>query len=109
MDKLEKSIRHALKYYGPDIRNGHWGVTSYTVGVMPSRGFIKGAYCDLENGIVTDIRLYAVGDAQEARDYYGESVCITEPIEEYITDHNDWDMLINEIYNLIEKEVQAQT
>ena len=104
MNKLEKSIRHEMKYYGAGIRAGHYGVCGYTVGEMPANGFIETVCADVENGIVTDIRLYTVGDAILERDYYGESVIITEAIEDYIKNRSTWDEMIHDIAAIIKTE-----
>ena len=62
MTKLNKSIRHSLKSYGPYLRNGHYGVAGYTTGVIPSDyKTISRVCCDVEGGIVTDIRIYGYG------------------------------------------------
>ena len=48
MTKLEKSIRHELKFYGSDLRAGRLGVAGYSVGQVPHGfRFLEGAYCDL--------------------------------------------------------------
>lgn len=104
MTKLNKSIRHCLKGYGPSLRNGHYGVAGYTTGAVPADyQTIHSVWCDVENGIVTDIRLYAVGDARERRDYYGETTNITEPIEDYLKCNIDWDSMIYEIEKIIKE------
>lgn len=58
-------------------------------GICPSRTF-AGAYADLDqNGNVTSISIYAVGDAYERKHYYSEQyddvVCISSPIENAIS------------------------
>lgn len=104
MTKLEKSIRRGLKYFGPKLRAGQYGVQGYTLGDLPRLGYISSVHCDVEDGAVTDIRLYCVGDAQERRDYYGESINITEPITSYLQtgpDGWDWDALIQKIVDAV--------
>ena len=104
MTKLNKSIRHCMKFYGPDLRNGHYGVAGYTTGVIPSDyKTLSRVCCDIEGGIVTDIRVYGYGDAYERRDYYGESTDITAPIEDYLKCNIDWDSMIYEIEKIIKE------
>ena len=102
MTKINKSIRHCMKGYGPRLRNRHYSVAGYTTGVVPNdEATLHSVHCDVENGIVTDIRLYTVGAARERRDYYGESTNITSPVEEYLKCNIDWDEMIAEIENII--------
>lgn len=104
MTKLEKSIRREMKYYGPRLRAGHYGVTDYTLGMVPKDfGYICGVFCDVEDGEVTDIRLYCYGDAEERKDYYGESIDITEPVKRYLMGMSEWswDAMIQEISDTI--------
>lgn len=104
MTRLNKSIRHSLKSYGPYLRNGHYGVAGYTTGVIPSDyKTISRVCCDVEGGIVTDIRIYGYGDAYERRDYYGESTDITAPVEDYLKCNIDWDSMIYEIEKIIKE------
>lgn len=101
MDKLEKSIRHELAYYGPSIRAGHYAATGSTE--IAKYGFVKEMRCDVENGIVTGIRLYTVGDAYVPRDYHEQSIDITDPLIDYLRDGDrSWDQLIWGIYRVIE-------
>ena len=108
MNKLEKSIRCALKPFGPDIRNGHVWIPGYSVGIIGNDDyFLSSAYADVdtEAGIITDIRLYAVGDAKEPYDYYGKSLNITDQISQYILERNDnmtWNDLINSIIDVVD-------
>ena len=104
MTKLNKSIRHCMKDYGPSLRNGHYGVAGYTVGAVPADyQTLRSVHCDVEDGIVTDIRLYAVGAARERCDYYGESTDITSPVEDFLKGNIDWDDMIDEIESIIEE------
>lgn len=108
MTKLNKSIRHEMRYYGPRIRAGHYGVvgTSSGVGVIPDDfAFIRRVCCDVENGVVTDIRLYAVNDAMEERDYNEKSVNITEPVESYVANQIGWDDMIDEIESIVREYI----
>lgn len=110
MKKLEKSIRREMKYYGPRLRAGHYGVAGYTTGIVPSDfRTLSGIFCDVDDGEVTGIRLYCVGDAEERRDYYGETIDITEPVERYLMGLSDWDWdaMIREIVDTINKELAA--
>lgn len=104
MTKLNQSIRHEMKYYGPALRSGHYGALGATVGEIPDDyKTIKSVHCDVKDGIVTDIRLYGVGDSQEARDYHGESIEITEPVESYLRREIDWNEMISAIESIIRK------
>lgn len=104
MTNLNKSIRHCMKSYGPSLRNGHYGVAGYTTGVIPSDyKTISRVCCDVEVGIVTDIRIYGYGDAYERRDYYGESTDITAPVEDYLKCNIDWDGMIYGIEKIIKE------
>lgn len=108
MTKLEKSIRREIKPFGPRLRSGHYGVPRYTVGLVPNDfRTIKTVCCDVENGEVTDIRLYCVGDAMEAHDYHGKSVNITEAVEKYLMESRDWDDLIKSIEEIVRVSVQG--
>ena len=102
MTNLNKSIRHEMSYYGPGLRSGHYGAMRHTVGDIPDDfKTIKSVCCDVSDGIVTDIRLYGVGDSQEARDYHGESIEITEPVESYLRREISWDEMISEIEAIV--------
>ena len=104
MTKLNKSIRHCMKNYGPSLRNGHYGVAGYTTGAVPADyKTLFRVCCDVEGGIVTDIRIYVYGDAYECRDYYGESTDITVPVEDYLKCNIDWDSMIYEIEKIIKE------
>lgn len=102
MNKLERSIRHEMKWYGPRLRTGHYGALGNTVGVIPDDfGTIDGVFCDIDNGAVTDIRLYCVGDAKEPRDYHGRSVEITSAVTDYLSEHHDWNEMIHAMVDII--------
>ena len=105
MNKLEKSIRRELKYYGAAIRSGHYGVIGHTAN-MPKKGFISCVCADVENGAVSDIRMYVYGDAKLKRDFYGETVDITIPVEEYILQMISWDDMVVSIMEIVEKYLQ---
>lgn len=105
MTKLEKSIRHEMKIYGPELRSGkYYGVCGHTVGDVPLYGFISLVCARVKDGICTDVNIYTVGDAFTRADYYGEDndlgmfVNITEEVENYILDNScDWNDLISDI------------
>lgn len=105
MKKLEKSIRHELNCYGAGIRAYNYGVPGFSTGIMPKHGFLDAVYADAENGIVTDIRLYTVGDAKERRDYCGESIDITAAILDYIKNRITWDEMISDIEDIVKDEI----
>lgn len=99
MTKLEKSIRRELKHYGPYIRSGYYD----------SNGRINKVCCDVENGIVTDVRLYTYGQAMERRDYYRESIDITWPLSNYGGSRiQTWDDAIREILTIVREEVSPE-
>lgn len=108
MKKLEKSIRRCMKQYGHALRNRHYGCPEIpgeyggTVGAVPDDyGVVSRVCCDVEDGEVTDIRLYCFGDAMEPADYYRETIDITYPIFDYLSGNVNWDGLIQEIVSII--------
>lgn len=91
MTKLEKSIRRELKYFGPKLRAGHWGALGHTMGIVsPNFRYLYRAYCDFDGGEITGVRLYGVGDALTAKDYHGDSIDITGPLESYLRGESGW-------------------
>ena len=112
MKKLEKSIRHELKDFGPSLRNGHVLVTGHSVGIVGENDyFMQGAYADVDvsEGIVTDIRIYAVGEGRLSRDFNEETLNITEQIEGFLLEHNEsfnWDDLICRIAEAAEEFIR---
>lgn len=79
-----KSINAALPRF--DYLRRNWGVFDMT-GFAKRFGHLKGAYADIgEDGNVTGITLYAVGDAMQVHHYYRDdsSVNITGVIERVI-------------------------
>lgn len=72
---------------------------------------LSGIFCDVEGREVTDIRLYCVGDAEERRDYYGETIDITEPVKRYLMGMSEWswDAMIKEIAEIISEELAASS
>ena len=65
----------------------------------------RDAYCDVDDGIVTCIRMYGCGDAWDRRDHDGETCEITESIVGYLDGDLDysWDALIESIADTVEK------
>lgn len=110
MDKLEKSIRRNMKFYGPALRAGNYWLPGMA-GTLPKnfRGYLKSAFCDYdpERGIVTDIRLYTVGDGIDIRDYRGESIDITEQITEWMRDRDyiSWNGMIENIADIVRRDM----
>lgn len=105
MKKLEKSVRHELKTYGPDLRNGHI-YNNASAGLMTPGvdRFLDSAFAsvDADRGIVTDIRFYFDGEAIRRDDYYGETVCITDQVCDWISDKTTWDDLIDSVVRAVE-------
>lgn len=105
MTKLEKSIRSSLKVYGPALRAGHYSapgaVHYYNGGEIGD--YIQRVCCDVEDGVVTDIRLYVVGEPMTCADYNGDSCSITEAVCDYLAGNSDhaWDELIDAIAQLV--------
>lgn len=102
MKILEKSIRREMKFFGPRLRNGHYGVVGYTLGRVPNDfTYIKKVCCNVENGECTDIRFYSFEDAMLACDHYGESIDITKAIHQYLMGSLDWNQMIKFIEDII--------
>lgn len=104
MTRLEKSIRHELAPYGPALRAGHYNAPGYT-GFETKRGTIAAAYCDVENGIVTDIRFYGFEGGKLSRDYHGKSCDISSAFynadgEGFLYSY-DWESLIDDIVSIV--------
>lgn len=98
MSKIEKSVRAEMRPYGPALRAGHYAVPGgRRCGDMPKIGYINSAHMDVEGGVCTDIRVYAVGEAMERRDYHGESANITDEIQDYLEGETDWNGMIRAI------------
>lgn len=83
------------------------GETGYAHGY----GYLKAAFADLDdNGNVTNITLYAVGDAMERRHYYNEpgTIAITYAINAAL---EDWEMnrhaVCCEIQNMIRRRTET--
>lgn len=104
MTNLLKSIRHEMNQYGPRLRSGHYGVIGYTLGAVPiDFSYLCGVYCDVESGIVTDVRLYTVGDATSFHDAYGDSIDITDPVKEYLCNNLTWAEMLSAIEAIVKE------
>lgn len=106
MKKLEKSIRSCMNSYGPALRSGHIVVQ----GKMPGHTLEDGvdrmldhAYADVEDGVVTDIRMYFEQESRSAHDYRGDSLEITSEIEDWFGGCETWDDLIQRIVHAVEE------
>lgn len=106
MKKLEKSIRSCMNTYGPALRSGHIVVQ----GKMPGHTLEDGvdrmldhAYVDVEDGVVTDIRMYFEQESRLACDYKGDSLEITSEIEDWFWNCETWDDLIQRIVRAVEE------
>lgn len=110
MKKLEKSVRSCMKPYGPDLRNGHIVVQGKIPGHILEDGvdrMLDHAYADVENGVVTDIRMYFEQEHRLARDYEGNSLEITGEIEDWFGNHETWDDLIQRIVRTVEEYLRG--
>lgn len=106
MKKLEKSVRSCMNTYGPALRSGHIVVQ----GKMPGHTLEDGvdrmldhAYADVEDGVVTDIRMYFEQESRQANDYKGNSLEITSEIEDWFGSCETWDDLIQRIVRAVEE------
>lgn len=106
MKKLEKSVRSCMNTYGPALRSGHIVVQ----GKMPGHTLEDGvdrmldhAYADVEDGVVTDIRMYFEQESRSAHDYKGNSLEITSEIEDWFGNCETWDDLIQRIVHAVEE------
>ena len=106
MKKLEKSIRSCMNTYGPALRSGHIVVQ----GKMPGHTLEDGvdrmldhAYADVEDGVVTDIRMYFEQESRQAHDYKSNSLEITSEIEDWFGNCETWDDLILRIVHAVEE------
>lgn len=106
MKKLEKSVRSCMNTYGPALRSGHIVVQ----GKMPGHTLEDGvdrmldhAYAEVENGVVTDIRMYFEQESRQANDYKGGSLEITSEIEDWFGSCETWDDLIQRIVHAVEE------
>lgn len=103
MNKLEKSVRSVLKYYGTDLRAGRYWPHG-AVGLLPPkfRGYVAKVIIDVEDGIAINCMIYTVGDAIEAAHYRGAGIDITAVTEEYLKDGDkSWDDYIKDVCDVI--------
>lgn len=106
MKKLERSIRSCMNTYGPALRSGHIVVQSKIPGHTLEDGvdrMLDHAYADIEDGVVTDIRMYFEQESRLARDYKGDSLEITSEIEDWFGNCETWDDLIQRIVHAVEE------
>lgn len=100
MKKLEKSIRSCMNTYGPALRSGHIVVQGKIPGHILEDGVdrtLDHAYADVEDGVVTDIRMYFEQESRLDHDYKGNSLEITSEIEDWFGNCETWDDLIQRI------------
>lgn len=105
MKKLEKSVRSCMNTYGPALRSGHIVVQGKMPGHVLEDGvdrMLDHAYADVEDGVVTDIRMYFEQESRPAHDYKGNSLEITSEIEEWFGNCETWDDLIQRIVHAVE-------
>ena len=106
MKKLEKSIRSCMSPYGPALRSGHIVVQGKLPGHILEDGvdrMLDHAYADVEDGVVTDIRMYFEHEHRLERDYKGDTLEITSEIEDWFGNHETWDDLIQRIVHAVEE------
>lgn len=106
MKKLEKSVRSCMNTYGPALRSGHIVVQGKTPGHILEGGvdrMLDHAYADVEDGVVTDIRMYFEHEHRLERDYKGDTLEITSEIEDWFGNHETWDDLIQRIVHAVEE------
>lgn len=106
MKKLEKSIRSCMSPYGPALRSGHIVVQGKLPGHILEDGvdrMLDHAYADVEDGVVTDIRMYFEHEHRLERDYKGDTLEITSEIEDWFGNHETWDDLIQRIVRAVEE------
>lgn len=106
MKKLEKSVRSCMNTYGPALRSGHIVVQSKIPGHILEDGvdrMLDHAYADVEDGVVTDIRMYFEQESRQASDYKGDSLEITSEIEDWFGNCETWDDLIQRIVRAVEE------
>lgn len=106
MKKLEKSIRSCMNTYGPALRSGHIVVQGKLPGHILEDGvdrMLDHAYADVEDGVVTDIRMYFEQESRLDHDYKGNSLEITGEIEDWFGGCETWDDLIQRIVHAVEE------
>lgn len=106
MKKLEKSVRSCMNTYGPALRSGHIVVQGKLPGRILEDGvdqMLDHAYADVEDGVVTDIRMYFEQESRLDHDYKGNSLEITGEIEDWFGGCETWDDLIQRIVHAVEE------
>lgn len=106
MKKLEKSVRSCMNTYGPALRSGHIVVQGKLPGHILEDGvdrMLDHAYADVEDGVVTDIRMYFEQESRPAHDYKGNSLEITSEIEDWFGGCETWNDLIQRIVRAVEE------
>lgn len=106
MKKLEKSVRSCMNTYGPALRSGHIVVQGKMPGHILEDGvdrMLDHAYADVEDGVVTDIRMYFEQESRPAHDYKGNSLEITSEIEDWFGGCETWNDLIQRIVRAVEE------
>lgn len=106
MKKLEKSVRSCMNTYGPALRSGHIVVQGKMPGHVLEDGvdrMLDHAYADVEDGVVTDIRMYFEQESRLDHDYKGNSLEITSEIEDWFGGCETWDDLIQRIVHAVEE------
>ncbi len=108
MSYLERSVRKHLRPYMVDLKNGRYWPMGRT-GIAPNpRGpeYIHAAFADVEDGLCTDITIYASENGFVARHYYMYDgvVSITKPLCDYLDDPDmTYDDLVAAICQAIRK------
>lgn len=109
MTKLEKSVRHCMSYYGQALRARKYIYRGFA-GAIPDncRGVIHYFSAKIKDGICTNINGYVFGQAMYEEDYYRKNIDITEPVGKLAAHHPEysWDEMINDICDVIEKEIE---
>lgn len=111
MNKLERSLRSKLNYYGPDLRHGYYKPIGWTGVINNRKGFkmLRDAnvYYNIKSGKVIDVQLIGYGEAYDLRYVYDDDVTVFDVTEDVIAflryDEMTWDMLINAIIEQIEE------
>lgn len=111
MSKLEISVRKHLHLYMSDLKKGrYWPMGRVGVPIDRDTGaeYVTGAFADVEDGLCTDITIYASERGLAARHYYMEDgvVSITKPLCDYLDDPDmTYDDLVTAICQTIRKHV----
>ncbi len=109
MSKLEISVRKHLHLYMSDLKKGrYWPMGRVGVPLDRDTGaeYVTGAFADVEDGLCTDITIYASENGLAARHYYMYDgvVSITKPLCDYLDDPDmTYDDLVTAICQTIRK------